>query len=180
MALGPLLLWGWHPQGAQSPSCRLVSTFPTVSPSRIVHQTWCFTPSAESLTHCDAQLHSSQSHCYNWKEHKCRDWQMLSMNVGCLEVTAQLGQGPPRPTFFSAQTRIPRQSGALAPELRHFWRLPDGLLARVPQGGELQTLFRGRRGRWKGRYLVLHPSSCTGTVRPWVFMALHEPHFAQR
>ena len=30
MALGPRHLWGWHPQGAQSPSRRLVSTFPTV------------------------------------------------------------------------------------------------------------------------------------------------------
>lgn len=173
---------GLAPSGHPEPFSQAGFYFPDcVSPSRIVHQTRCFTPSTESLTHCDAQLHGSQSHCYNWKERKCRDWQMLSMNVGCLEVTAQLSQGPPRPTFFSAQTRTPSQLGAPAPELR---RLSGGshmvFWPGSPKEESSRPCSEGGVERQKGRHLVLHPSSCTGAARPWVLMALHEPHFAQR
>lgn len=91
---------------------------------------------------------------------------MLSMNVGCLEVIAQLGQGPPRPTFFSAQTRTPSQSGAPAPELR---RLSGGSQMvswpGSPKEEGPRPCSEGGVERRKGRHLVLHPSSCTGTAR---------------
>lgn len=115
MALGPLHLWGRHPRGTQSPPRRLVFSFPDcVSPSRIVLQTPCFTPSAESLTHCDAQRHGFQPHHYNWKERKCRDWQVVSM-LAAWRSPAQLGWGLPRPTLFLLRPRQPAQSGTPAP-----------------------------------------------------------------
>ena len=88
------------------------------------------------------------------------------MNADCLEVTAQLGQGPPRPTF-SAQTRTPSQSGAPAPELR---RLSGGSQMvswpGSPKEEGPRPCSEGGVERRKGRHLVLHPSSCTGTARP--------------
>ena len=167
--------WRWVPSthGRPEPSSQAGFYFPDcVSPSRTVHQTRCFTPSTEPLTHCNAPWHGFQSHRYNRKERKCRDWQVVSTNAGCLEVTAQLGQGPPRPTRFSAQTRTPHRSGTPAPELRRLSGGPQMVSwPRSPKEEGPRSCSEGGVERWKGRHLVLHPSSCTGAARPWAFTA---------
>ena len=147
---------GPAPSGRPEPSSQAGFYFPDcVSPSRIVHQTRCFTPSTESLTHCDAPRHGFQSHHYYWKESKCRDWQAVSMNAAAwrsqpssaedhpappssrLRPGHPASQAPP-PLSSDACLEAPRRSLGQGPPRR---RAPDPVLRSVWRGGKADTLF---------------------------------------